>query len=185
MDTAHIHALVKKVQIGDETAFAELYDEFASRIYAFIRMKVFGSNEAEDILQEVFIKAWNGTKKLKLDDLNYSAWLYRVASNTINDHYRKHYRSAPVVPLEEAKETIAKETATASIHLEFDKKLIQENLEKLPSHFKQVIELRFFQEFSINETAEILNKNNVTIRVWQYRAIKRLEKLFQTYERLT
>lgn len=185
MDTEHILALVKKVQIGDEVAFAELYDEFANRIYAFIRMKVFGSNEAEDILQDVFLKAWNGTKKLSLENLNYSAWLYKVASNTINDHYRKHYKSAQTVPLEEAKETIAKETATTSIHLEFDKKIIQENLDKLPPHFKQVIELRFFQEFSINETAQILDKNNVTIRVWQYRAIKQLEKLFQKYERLT
>ena len=185
MDTEHIHALVKRVQIGDETAFAELYDEFANRIYAFIRIKVFGSNEVEDILQDVFIKAWNGTKKLKLEDLNYSAWLYKVASNTINDHYRKSYRGAQTVPLEEAKETVAKENTTASINLEFDKKIIKENLEKLPTHFKEVIELRFFQEFSINETAEILNKNNVTIRVWQYRAIKQLEKLFQQYERLT
>ena len=185
MDQRQIHELVQKVQNGDETAFAQLYDEFANRIYAFIRIRVFGDNEGEDILQEVFLKAWQGCKNLNIKDLNFSAWLYKIASNTINDHYRKKYNGTQTVPLEEASETIAKENSTDSINLELNKKLISENLDHLPSHYKQIIELRFFQEFSIHETAEILNKNSITVRVWQHRAIKQLEQLFKKYERLT
>ncbi len=185
MDTEQVQELVRRVKIGDEAAFAELYDEFADRLYAFIRIKTSGLEEAEDILQEVFLKAWKGSKNLDSKDLNFSAWMYRITSNTINDYYRKKYASPQTVAIEEAAELAGKESTTKETELGFSKEAIGKALDELPQHYKQIIELRFFQELSIIETAEVLQKNSVTVRVWQHRAVKQLEQIFKRNERTT
>lgn len=172
--------LVKKTQSGDEAAFAELYDEFAQRIYSYIRIKVQNQQTAEDILQEVFLKTWQGCKSLDLTNLNFSAWLYKVTSNTMNDYYRKKYRQPQTTGLEEAAEIAAIQT---SFRDPLDRQIIDLHLDQLPPHYKEVIELRYMQDFSVADTARIMNKNSITIRVWQHRAIKQLEQLFKDYER--
>lgn len=182
MDTEQINALVKQAQTGDQAAFAALYDEFAQRLYAFIRIKVKSTEQAEDILQEVFLKAWVGCKTLEIKDLNFSAWLYRVTANTINDFYRKTYREPTTVSIEEAAEVAGIDDPANNASRRLEKRVIVQTLDKLPPHYKQVIELRFLQDFSIADTADILGHNSVTVRVWQHRAIKLLEKLFQNYE---
>ncbi|HEX3100088.1 MAG TPA: RNA polymerase sigma factor [Patescibacteria group bacterium] len=179
MDTGQINALVKQAQTGDQAAFAALYDEFAQRLYAFIRIKVADSEKAEDILQDVFLKAWTGCRKLEIKDLNFSAWLYKVTANTINDFYRKTYREPQTVPIEEAKEIPGLDDTAADASRRLEKQDIKQAMEKLPAHFKEVIELRFFQDFSIADTARILERNSITVRVWQHRATKELEKLFK------
>lgn len=181
MDTDQINALVKQTQTGDQAAFAALYDEFAQRLYAYIRLKVTDTEKAEDILQDVFLKVWQGCRKLQIKDLNFSAWLYKVTANTVNDFYRAKYREPQTVPLEEAKEVAGLDDTALNASRGLEKQVIKRTLEKLPNHYKEVIELRFLQDFSISDTAEILGRNSVTIRVWQHRAMKQLEKLFQKY----
>lgn len=181
IDKNHIIELVKQTQSGDQAAFAELYDEFAQRLYAFIRIKVVGTGEAEDILQEAFLKAWQGCRNLDLNNLNFSAWLYKITSNTINDYFRKKYRQPQTTALEEAAELAGEDNVTNDASSGFSKQVIAKTLDRLPAHYKEVIELRYIQEFSVKEAAEIMKKNSVTVRVWQHRAIKELEKLFKEY----
>jgi RNA polymerase sigma-70 factor, ECF subfamily len=181
MDTVQILALVKQIQNGDQDAFASLYDEFAPRLYSYIRIKVSDTQGAEDILQEVFLKAWVGIRTLPAKDLNLSAWLYKVAANTINDFYRKTYREPKTVALEEASEVPSQDNTANIAGNRLEKRVIQQTLAQLPSHYKEVIELRFLQDFSIADTASIMGKNSVTVRVWQHRAIKQLELLFKKY----
>lgn len=181
LEQNHILELVKQTQSGDQAAFAALYDEFAQRLYAFIRIKVSSSEESEDILQEVFLKAWTGCRSLSLKDLNFSAWLYRVASNTINDYYRKKYREPEITPLENAAEIANEDSPAIDAGARLQKNVIAKTMGQLPPHYKEVIELRFMQDFSVKDTAEIMGKNSITIRVWQHRAIKQLEQLFKQY----
>src|SRR5258708_34663295 len=94
-------AELKKAQQGDEHAFALLFEMFSDRIYRFICYKVSINQEQEDILQEVFFKAWKGLPKLKVEELNFSAWLYKIATNAINDLYRQKYRRPEPLELNE------------------------------------------------------------------------------------
>lgn len=181
MDTNQINALVKQTQSGDQAAFAALYDVFAQRLYAYIRIKVSDTEKAEDILQEVFLKAWTGCRSLEIKDLNFSAWLYKVTANTINDFYRKTYREPQTVPIEEAAEVAGIDNPATNASRGLEKRVIEQTLDRLPTHYKEVIELRFLQDFSIADTAQILRSNSVTVRVWQHRAMKELEKLFKEY----
>ncbi len=179
-DQDKIIELVRQTQSGDQAAFAALYDEFAQRIYAFIRIKVTNNlDQAEDILQDVFLKAWKGCKSLELQDLNFSAWLYKIAANTINDHYRKFYREPTFTSIDEAYAIAGDDNPEANTDQQLNKTVIRDTVNQLPTHYKEIIELRFFQGFSVAETAKILGKEGITVRVWQHRALKQLQKLYK------
>lgn len=99
MTDGELEKLIRKAADGDEEAFGCLYDEFVDALYKFIRFKVTDPDQAEDLLQDVFIKAWHGIPKLDLTDLHFSAWLYTVAGNTVNDYFRRMYRRPQTVTL--------------------------------------------------------------------------------------
>ena len=174
--------LIIKIQQGDQAAFAQLYEQFSERIYKYIRSKIADKQSAEDIFQEVFLKAWRGCQNLQTKDLNFSAWLYKVSHNTINDYFRKQYRSPETVELDYQINIPAPDNVSKEIDdkLSFDN--IRKAIEDLPASYKQIIELRFYQQFSIEETAKIMGKSNISIRVLQYRATRKLEQLVKRYE---
>ncbi len=171
--------LVRASQTGDQEAFALLYDEFATKIYKFITFKISDTEQAEDLLQEVFIKAWRGCGSLDLHNLNFSAWLYTIAGNTVNDYFRKVYRRPQTVSLNEEIDIIATDDTSTQADNSINSDIVQKALSNLPTNYKQVLELRFIENFSVEETATILKKSNVTVRVLQYRALKKLEGLFK------
>ena len=76
----------------------------------------------------------------------------------------------------------SKDNPQNNLSEQFSKDEIRFALDKLPTHYKEVIELRFFQNFNINETAQIMRKNSITVRVWQHRAIKQLEQIYKDNE---
>jgi RNA polymerase sigma factor (sigma-70 family) len=88
MDSPELQDLIARAQKHEQSAFGELYDMYAQRIYRFISFKIATREQAEDILQETFLKAWQALPKLKLEKLYFSAWLYTIARNLVNDHYR-------------------------------------------------------------------------------------------------
>lgn len=179
MEKDEVEQLVMRAQTGDQEAFSLLYDEFAGRIYKFIKFKIFDDEQAEDLLQEVFVKAWTGCPKLRLADLNFSAWLYTVASNTVNDHFRKVYRRPQTVSLDPAIDIPGDSDTSRNTTAAFDGALVYQALEKLPPHYKQVLELRYIQEFSIEDTARAMRKSSIAVRVLQHRAMKRLQNTFK------
>lgn len=182
MEQVDVVALVKRIKDGDQQAFGMLYDEFADRIYSFICIKVTDSVQAEDILQEVFLKAWKSRSKLALEELNFSAWLFKICIYSINDYYRKIYRKPPSLPLDISIDVEGVDDAPLRVEASIDAEILNRALEKLPLTYRQVLELRCIQEFSIKETAEIMQKSSASVRVLQHRAMQKLEEIFKYYE---
>jgi RNA polymerase sigma-70 factor (ECF subfamily) len=174
-----INQLVSKARQGDSKAFGQLYDNFAQRIFKYVRLKIQNREEAEDILQEVFVKAYRGLNSLNPENLNFNAWLYKVASNTVNDHFRKIYRAPEIVGIDEDFDTPDFNTPEKEITIKSDLETAQEAFTQLPVVYKQVLELRFLQDMSLTETAKILNKSNLSIRLIQYRALKRVKLILR------
>lgn len=174
--------LIIKIQNGDQAAFAELYDQYAGRIYKYIRSRISDPRSSEDILQEVFLKVWRGCQGLDINQLNFSAWIYKITHNTINDYYRKQYRSPDIVELDHSTDAKAPNNVVQEIADKLTSEKIKKAIEELPANYRQVIELRFYQQFSIEETANIMNKNGLSIRVLQYRAIQKLKSIAKRYE---
>lgn len=183
MDSPETKSLVAQAQGGNTQAFGELYNLYASRIYKFIRIKVPETTSAEDMLQDTFFKAWQALPKLKLDNLYFSAWLYQIARNLVNDFYRSHYRQPQTEALENHTELYDTSSPAHDASLALDLSRLKIQLKQLPAQYQQVIELRFIQEFDTAEVAQIMGRTPLAIRLIQHRALKKLHSLLSpSYE---
>ena len=91
-------ALVARARAGDLLAFEELVRVYADRLHAVVRRLVDNQDEAEEVTQEAFLRAWRGIAKVK-GDSQFFTWLYRIGVNEA--HRRTSHRRAPVASLEE------------------------------------------------------------------------------------
>ncbi len=169
-----IDELVLQAKQGKAEAFGQLYDLFAQRIFKYIRIKIQDRQQAEDILQDIFIKAYKGLPVLRTDHLNFPAWLYKIAANTVNDHFRKTYRAPTVIGMDEEFDIAGNYSVEREIQSLSDGESMQKAFTQLPPLYKQVLELRFLQEFSLSEVAKILGKSNLAVRLIQFRALKKV-----------
>lgn len=169
-----INELVSKARQGDNQAFAEIYDSFAQKIFKYIRLKIQDRHQAEDILQEVFIKAYRGLGSLDMENLNFNAWLYRVTGNTINDFFRKKYRTPEIVGMDEKFDVPSGYSLEKEAEIKWEWNEAREAFGLLPPVYRQVLELRFTEQLSLSEVAKILHKNNLSVRLIQHRALKKV-----------
>lgn len=180
MDSPKVLALVARAKERDQTAFGELYDMYAKPIHRFLKLKVPIREQAEDLLQDTFLKAWQALPSLKLQNLYFRAWLYQIARNLVNDHYRKVYRSPKLEDIDDHQQLASASDTSAAACLSLDLARVSLALPNLKPEYRQVLELRFIQEFSIEETARIMGKTRVAIRLVQHRALKKLNQALTT-----
>jgi len=96
---------VRRAIDGDNEAFTKLYDLYFDKIYRYVYFRVRKQTEAEDLTQEVFIKALKAIGTYKIGKTPFAAWLFRIAHNQVIDHVRKagHYQSTSLEMLLEMK----------------------------------------------------------------------------------
>lgn len=175
---------IKRAQAGDAAYFGRLYDHYAPRIYRFIAVKVGTRQEAEDLMHEVFVSAWQKLPSFEAQGFPFGSWLYKIARNRVIDHYRV---KKPQVSIDE--EIIVHEEmfgATASTDELFDQGLdmdaVRRAMEELTEEQRTVIQLRFVEDLSPAEIAQVLEKREGTIRIIQHRAIQKLKKILDDYQ---
>ncbi|MEI6626971.1 MAG: RNA polymerase sigma factor [bacterium] len=171
--------LFLKVKNLDKEAYGQFYDLYAPRIYRFVFFKVNSVGEAQDLTSEVFLKLWQALKEGKeIDNLN--SFIYTMARNAVIDHYRARANrrleslDEPEI-LEEADSIIDDRRDLLQEQMsDFQLKEVLTNLDKLKDEYKEVIVLKFLDELSIGEIAEVLNKSNGSVRVLLHRALNAL-----------
>ncbi len=169
-----VDALVFAAQEGDKEAFGKLYDLFFESIYKYIYFRV-PASEADDLCELVFIKAWMNLEKYEKRDVQFSAWLFRIAHNAIIDFRRQHRSLAPIDErLEDKSEHNAPKV---TVEKNMMSKEIREAVEQLKDPYKQVITLKFLIGLSNPEIAEILGEREGNIRVLQFRGLKELKSI--------
>ena len=175
--TMNFKEIVEKAKSGNSQAFARIYDVYAQRIYCYIRRKLPSQQQAEDALQEIFLKAWKGLPNFQPKKGGLTPWLYRIATNQINDFYRVSARKPEPIELSDEIEPVYFQTS------ELESTLLSETAKQwflsLPDLYRQVLVLRFEEDLSIKETAKVLNKTNLAIRLIQYRALKKIRDIIK------
>ncbi|MCB0180374.1 MAG: sigma-70 family RNA polymerase sigma factor, partial [Anaerolineae bacterium] len=88
--------LIRQATSGDANAFAGLYDAYVDEVYRFILHRVGNKQTAEDLTSQVFLKAWDNLGRYTMRGLPFGAWLFRIARNTVIDHYRTYKDALPL-----------------------------------------------------------------------------------------
>ena len=172
-------SLVRRAQQRDQMALAQLYEENFDRIYRYIVLKIGERTEAEDMTQQVFLKAIQSISSFKLKKgTPFSAWLYRIAHNQIVDYWRKKSRRA-TVPLDEALADRDPEPEKALEH-KLDIEELSLATRGLTKAQQEVIALRFTGEMNIAQVARVMGKSEGAVKALQHSAIASLRRALVT-----
>ncbi|MFZ5424835.1 MAG: RNA polymerase sigma factor [Patescibacteria group bacterium] len=160
----------------DRQAFGKLYEHYHIHIHRYVSIKVSNKNTAEDITSLVFQKAMEGIENFKWQGVSFSSWLYRIARNTVIDHYRAQNKESNNISLEyvniQSKEKTPEESA---IHTEFEE-LIEDILHTLPEREKQIVYMKFFEGYTNKTIAKLLEISESNVGTILHRTVKKLRK---------
>ena len=172
--------LIEQFLDGEQRSFNLLVERYRERIYLLVWRMVRNREDALDLSQEVFIKAYKNLKSFRHES-NFYTWLYRIAVNlSLNFTKREKFKS--FLSLSDLSDRFTS-GSSPSEDLERDQLsgLIDRAVMKLPEKQRAVFILRHYEELSIREVAELLGKSEGTIKANYYQAIKKLRESLKPY----
>jgi RNA polymerase sigma factor (sigma-70 family) len=150
-------ALLARARVGDDAAWATLYDSLAPQVLGYVRVR--GALDAEEVLGDVFLHVARGIEGFEGDGSGFRSWVFVIATSRLLDE-RRRLRRKPTDPLEAATEErlsgpvdVQGEVERAAAAAE-----VQELLQVLTPDQRAVIELRIFGELTSQEVADIVDK---------------------------
>jgi len=167
---------VKKA-VKNPAEFQVLYDRYFSAIFNFIYRKIDDEEITADLTSQTFLKALGNLKKYKNRGVPFSAWLYRIASNEVNRHYRTGKRKLVYSFDESEFEHLIEQNAEHELELDID--YIIRQMQTMSESDIEVLELRFFEGKSFAEVAFILDITEANAKMRTYRAVEKLKKLIE------
>lgn len=171
-EITRVEKLVIRAVHGQTDAFGELYIIFVEKIYRYLFYHVKSKTFAEDITEEVFLKAWRAIKSCQGKESTFSSWLYRIAHNQMVDEIRKRQRR-PALELERVENISDKSEGVETSQEQLELAAV---IDRLPPNQRQVIILKFIEGLDNPEIARIMGKSEGAIRVLQMRGLSRLKE---------
>lgn len=160
----------------DPRRFAQLYERYFHRVYAFAIVRTRDRAAAEDLTAETFRRAFQNLRQFEWRGVPFSAWLFRIAANVATEQGRRIARervARQAVAEEQSKEHESWETHL--IEVESRLQLVQ-LVERLPADQRWVITLRFAEEMSVQEMAKALGRSEGAVKQLQFRALRTLRE---------
>jgi len=171
MDEIEVQKLIQKAKERDQDAFGQIYDLYAKQLYNFLLGKIMHKETAEDLVHAVFLKVWANIDSYETrKNTKFSTWLFQIANYTLIDHWRT---KKPTVELSEI-ENLSRFAKDPELYEEYA--YLWQAIALLPLQYQTVLDLRFKKDLSIKETAQIMGKSMVGVRVLQHRALKMLKE---------
>jgi RNA polymerase sigma-70 factor, ECF subfamily len=170
--------------LGDDSPGAVLYRQYAPAIFAYLYRELASREEAEDLLLEVFLAALQRKNFMTNGQKGQQAWLWRVASNKVADHYR-HVTRHPSVSLNSIAEAIDENDTFApeSVTLKQEEYAhLHARLQDLSELQREVLLLRYGHRLSCAEIATVLGKSEPAIRMFLSRTLQLLRTVYHTQE---
>ena len=170
-----IDEIIQKAVSLDSDAFGELYREFAPRIHRFVSYRVRNHDLADDITNQVFMKSLKAIGKYDHRSVpEFNAWLFRIARNTISDHWR---RSRPSVSLETLNGSFELVDDNDELDRIANREQLSKAMKQLTPDQAEVLSMRFGLSMTHREIANILNKQEPAVRALQFRALTTLRAI--------
>jgi RNA polymerase sigma-70 factor (ECF subfamily) len=169
---------------SDPAAFARLYRRHYDAVFRYCVHRLFERHTAEDVTSAVFLKVLGNLHGFKGTERQFRNWLYKIATNAVNDHLRKTARRAGLLKV--AGEHADKQAADCESATEkADEKLaiLREAMLDLRPRYQTIITLRFFENLKLTEIAEVLGSSDGTVRSQLARALAKLRKKMGTFQR--
>lgn len=168
--------LLKLAKGGDAQAFGEIYERNINLIFGFLFANLDSRLDAEDLSEEVFLRAWDYLPDFDDTGVPFSAFLVRIARNALYDHYRRSKHRANHLDIENVY-LVADSDPFEKVSDNFQHEELRQVLDELKDDYRLVLVLRFLKELSPAETAEVMDRSVGAVRVLQHRAINAVRKL--------
>lgn len=167
-------ALISKAIKGNAKAFGVLYERHMNAIYRYIYFRVGDAEQAEDMTEDVFLKAWEALPKYRTREHPFTSWLYRIAHNLVVDYYRRNKTVEEMLDsnliVKEYPDPLPEEVV---VERQNYKELVNA-IKQLDDDEQEVIILRFVEGLSHKQVAQIIGKSEGASRVIQHRALAEL-----------
>jgi len=170
--------IARGLQKGDPEAWSRVYEGYFTKIYRYIAIRVGNNTEAEDLAEQVFLKALESSSSFKWRGAPVSAWLFRIAHNQVIDYWRRTKSKTPL-PLGEylpSNGVDPEEEAERNVNM----REVVQAMDQLTHAQRDVIELRFAGGLSVAEVAKVLGKSEGAVKVMQHSALLALRKRLQS-----
>lgn len=181
MTNKEILRLVKKAQIGDKEALQKLYDHFFYQVYYYVYSRVNNLHDTQEITSEVFLSMVENISSFK-GESSFKNYIFGIAKNKLRDYIKNKYRYSDYIQEsyfeDQAFDQIIQEEPDHSYKQKL-RKALNYIMGLLNPRYARVLDLRFNQMNSIEETAKILGVTNNNVKVMQHRAIKQASEIWE------
>lgn len=181
--------LVKRVKTGERAAFDCFVDKYKGKAFALAFNIIGNYEDARDVLQEAFIKAYMNINNFR-EDSNFYTWFYRILVNLCRDFLRKksaqkRVLAEPLKKQDSEEETVdvadtSPDPSQAALNKEI-KETVDKAIDLLPEKQKIAFILKYIQGMRLNEIAQMLDCNESTVKVHLFRAVRNLQKSLAPY----
>lgn len=184
MDIDQEKELIRRAK-ADPAAFGRLYDAYYPKIFGYALRRTGSLEAAQDITAETFFKALSRLWQFRWRGVPFSAWLYRIATNELNQYYRKGGRTVSLEVLRAqgfdpaSAHTPEGELVEAQAELERHRDFLayQAAISRLGQKYQEALALRFFEHKKFSEIASILGKSEGTVKSLVHRGLEQLRRM--------
>lgn len=164
-----------------EKAFTTIIKKYQEKLYWHVRRLVVAHDDANDVLQNVFIKVWNGLANFREDSQLYT-WLYRIATNESLSFLEQQKRRGTISMDDEGSEALTNQVK-ADTHFDSNKLewKLQVAIQQLPEKQRLVFNLRYFDEMPYQEMSRILDTSEGALKASYHHAAKKIEEFIRNY----
>ena len=156
----------------DPQAFGALYDRYFNQIYRFVFSRLRDQTAAEDVTAEVFVKALRGLPRYQDTGRPFTAWLYQIAVNTVNDRFRA---ARPTVDIDDLRDVAGSGPGLEDVAIQrAEVARIWRAVENLPGQQRTAIVLKFQEDMKIADIAAVMGKTEGAVKLLIHRGMTRL-----------
>jgi RNA polymerase sigma-70 factor, ECF subfamily len=166
-------SLLKRAKEGSSEAFGSLYDAYSPKIYNYIFYRIRDKEVAEDLTSQSFLKALQNFHTYNEKKGTFSAWIYRIARNTLFDHFRTHRETTDI---EEVFGLSAPGSIEKDAETNHDMEKVRELMKELTSEQRDIVIMRIWDGMSYKEIAEVVGKSEANCQMIFSRTVAKLRE---------